>query len=353
MTSTAQANETSLYARNWGQTLRGYRKADAVRASYELAVTLIPFVLAWALLLFAWENGHGWLYALLLLPAAGLLVRLFMVQHDCGHGSFFPHKGANDSLGRILSVATLTPYDHWRRSHAAHHAASGNLERRGIGDIYTLTVAEYLARSRTGRLRYRLYRHPSVMFGIGPLYLFLLQNRLPIGYMRSGWMPWLSTMATNVAIVGTAGAMISAIGLPAFLAVHAPIVLLASAAGVWLFYVQHQFERTHWATSARWNAQDAALYGSSHYDLPRPLRWLTANIGIHHVHHLASRIPYYRLPEALRNHPELRGGRRLTLRQSLGGLRLALWDEEHGRLVSFKELRARRLPESRRRPSDR
>jgi len=179
------------------------------------------------------------------------------------------------------------------------------------------------------------------MFGIGPLYLFLLQNRLPVGFTSSGWRPWLSTMATNVAIVGAAAAMIAVVGLPAFLSVHAPIVLLAAAAGVWLFYVQHQFERTYWSPCERWNPHDAALYGSSHYDLPHALRWLTANIGIHHVHHLASRIPYYRLPEVLRDHPELGGGRRLTLRQSLGGLHLALWDEEQARLVSFKQLHAR------------
>jgi len=277
--------------------------------------------------------------ALLLLPAAGFLVRLFMIQHDCGHGSFFPSRRANDWVGRVIGVATLTPYDHWRASHAFHHASSGNLDRRGIGDVHTLTVAEYLARSRWGRLRYRLYRHPAVMFGVGPLYLFLLQNRLPFGFMRKGWKPWFSTMTTNAAIAAAVALMIFAVGFWAFLWIQVPIVLLAAAAGVWLFYVQHQFEHTHWAEDASWNAHDAALYGSSHYDLPRVLRWFTANIGVHHVHHLSSRIPYYRLQEVLRDHGELRSVGRLTLLQSLQGLRLVLWDTHRRRLISFKELR--------------
>ena len=186
-----------------------------------------------------------------------------------------------------------------------HHATSGNLDRRGIGDIDTLTVREYLARSRWGRLRYRLYRHPLVMFGIGPAYLFLLQHRLPVGLMRGGWRPWLSTMATNLAIAAIVAALIWLVGVRPFLLVHLPIMLLAASIGVWLFYVQHQFEDTVWADGQDWNMHEAALHGSSHYDLPAVLRWFTANIGMHHVHHLCSRIPFYRLPHVLRDHPEL------------------------------------------------
>lgn len=323
------------------RALRPYAKADTKRALLELALTLLPLVLAWLALQFAWRNGYLWLYALLLLPAAGFLVRLFMIQHDCGHRAFFPQRGANDWLGRAISLLTLTPYDHWRRSHAIHHAHSGNLGRRGIGDVYTLTVAEYLVRTRWGRLRYRLYRNPAVMFALGPAYLFLLQNRVPIGFVREGWVPWISTIATNLAIGAAGSVLIVTLGLDALLWVHLPIVLLAAAAGVWLFYVQHQFERTYWADRTSWSARDAALYGSSHYDLPLPLRWITANIGVHHLHHLASRIPYYRLHEVLRDHPEFTGARRVTLRQSVRGLRLALWDEKRHRLVSFKEQRAR------------
>ena len=338
MTPTA-VQDAPLDAGSWARRLRRYRHADATRGVFELAITSVPFVLAWLLLLWAFQNGQHWLHALLLVPAAGFLVRLFMIQHDCGHGSFFPSRRANDWVGRVIGVATLTPYEHWRASHAFHHASSGNLDRRGIGDVYTLTVDEYLARSRWGRLRYRLYRHPAVMFGVGPLYLFLLQNRLPFGFMRKGWKPWLSPMATNAAIAATVALLIFAVGFPAFLWIHVPIVLLAAAAGVWLFYVQHQFEHTHWAEGESWNARDAALHGSSHYDLPCVLRWFTANIGVHHVHHLSSRIPYYRLPDVLRDHAELRSLGRLTLPQSVKGLRLVLWDVQDRRLISFKHLR--------------
>ncbi len=272
------------------------------------------------------------------MPAAGFLVRLFMIQHDCGHGTFFRHRLANDWVGRAIGVLTLTPYDFWRRTHAIHHASSGHLERRGIGDITTLTVSEYLARSRWGRLGYRIYRHPLVMFGLGPAYLFVLQHRLPVSLMRGDRVPWLSTMATNLAIAAAAGALIWSIGIWAFLLVHLPIVLLAASAGVWLFYVQHQFEATFWAHDGEWTLHEAALRGSSHYDLPGILRWFTANIGVHHVHHLCSRIPYYRLRGVLREHPELVAVGRLTLIESLRCVRLVLWDEGRQQLISFREI---------------
>ena len=205
-----------------------------------------------------------------------------------------------------------------------------------------LTVREYRALSYWGRLKYRLYRHPLIMFGLGPAYLFLLQQRLPVGLMRNGWQPWASTMATNLAIALIIAILVWLVGIKAFLLVHLPIMLLAGTAGVWLFYVQHQFERTMWARDGEWRLHDAALRGSSHYDLPAFLRWFTANIGVHHVHHLCSRIPYYRLPEVLREHPELREIGRLTLLESLRCVRLALWDEEQNRLVSFREVTAPR-----------
>jgi omega-6 fatty acid desaturase (delta-12 desaturase) len=292
------------------------------------------WVLVWAAL-----DISYWLSLLLAVPAAGFLVRLFMIQHDCSHGAFFRYRHANDWIGRIIGVLTLTPYGFWRRTHAMHHASSGNLGRRGFGDVDTLTVEEYRTRSRWGRLRYRLYRHPFIMFGIGPAYLFLLQHRLPVGMMRNGWQPWLSTMATNFAIALIAAILIWFIGVKAFLLVHLPIMLLASSIGVWLFYVQHQFEQTTWESDEDWKLHDAALHGSSHYDLPALLRWFTANIGVHHVHHLCSRIPYYRLPRALRDYPELRGLGRLTLLQSFRCVRLVLWDETQRRLVSFREAR--------------
>lgn len=241
-------------------------------------------------------------------------------------------------LGRVAGVLTFTPYGVWRHAHAAHHATTGNLDRRGLGDVETLTVEEYRARSFWGRLRYRLYRHPLVMFGLGPAYLFILQHRLPVGLMR-GWRPWASSMTTNLVIASLVAPMIWLIGLKAFLLVHLPGVLLAASVGVWMFYVQHQFEQTSWASDRDWNLHDAALHGSSHYDLPGFLRWFTGNIGVHHVHHLNSRIPYYRLPRVLRDHPELRHVGRLTLLGSLRCVRLVLWDETQRRLVSFREAR--------------
>jgi acyl-lipid omega-6 desaturase (Delta-12 desaturase) len=322
----------------WTRILVRYREPSRGRSVIELVITAGALALSWFLMWKALDVGY-WLCLLLAVPTAGFLVRLFMIQHDCGHGAFFRYRPANDWLGRALGVLTFTPYDFWRRTHALHHASSGNLERRGIGDIETLTVREYLALPRWRRLGYRLYRHPLVMFGVGPAYLFILQYRLPVGLMRGGWMPWLSTMATNVAIAIVVAAMMWLVGIGPFLLVHLPIILLGASAGVWLFYVQHQFEDTFWAEDRNWNLHEAALHGSSYYDLPKILRWFTANIGVHHVHHLCSKIPYYRLPSVLRDYPELGRVGRLTLGESLRCVRLVLWDESRQRLISFREMR--------------
>jgi omega-6 fatty acid desaturase (delta-12 desaturase) len=318
--------------------LAPYREPSSARSVFELVITAVPFGLLWALIWAALDTGF-WIGLALAVPAAGFLVRLFMIQHDCGHGSFFRHRLTNDWVGRAIGVVTLTPYDFWRRAHALHHANSGNLDRRGIGDIDTLTVDEFRARTPWRQLLYRLYRHPIVMFGLGPAYLFILRHRLPMGLMRNGWGPWASAMATNAAIAFLVAAIIWLVGLGPFLLVQLPITLLAASIGVWLFYVQHQFEVTLWEHEEGWSFHEAALHGSSHYDLPGVLRWFTANIGVHHVHHLSSRVPYYRLPEALRDHPELRNVGRLTLLQSLKAGRLVLWDEENRRLISFAEAR--------------
>ncbi len=330
-------------ARAWTQILARYREPSRGRSTLEIIITAGSFVLLWALMWATLDLGY-WLCLLLAVPTAGFLVRLFMIQHDCGHGAFFRHRLANDWLGRVIGVVTLTPYDLWRRTHAIHHATSGHLERRGIGDIDILTVREYLALSRWRRLGYRLYRHPIVMFGIGPAYLFILQQRLPVRMMRGGWLPWLSTMGTNATIAALIAVMIWFVGVGPFLLVHLPIMLLAASIGVWLFYVQHQFEDTFWASERGWNLHEAALHGSSHYALPGILRWFTANIGVHHVHHLCSRIPFYRLPQVLRDCPELGMVGRLTLIESVRCIRLVLWDETQQRLVSFRELRRRMSP---------
>ena len=333
------ASSSASSARDWLPILHRYRASSPARSAIELLITALPFLLLW---IAAWAclRWSYWLSLALAVPAAGFLVRLFMIQHDCGHGSFFRARRANDWVGRAIGVLTLTPYDYWRRNHAVHHAGSGNLDRRGIGDIATLTVGEYLAASRLRRLAYRLYRHPLVLFGLGPAYLFLVQHRFPGGAGLKSWRSWLSPMATNVAIAALAAAAIALVGTRAFVLVHAPITLLGASIGVWLFYVQHQFEGTYWASAGAWTMPEAALGGSSHYDLPPVMRWFTANIGMHHVHHLCSRIPFYRLPSVLRDHPELAVIGRLTLAQSVGCVRLALWDEEQGRMISFRQLGA-------------
>lgn len=332
-------------AQELARALAPYREPTLARSLAEIMVTALPLVALWAAM---WGVSHisYWLTLALAGPAAGFLVRLFMIQHDCGHGAFFRNRDANDWVGRVLGVVTLTPYDYWKRTHATHHATSGNLDRRGMGDIDTLTVREYLASSWRRRLGYRLYRHPLVMFGIGPAYLFLLQQRAPLGLMRgAGWRPWISTMATNAAIAVAAALLMILIGVGPFLVIHLPIVLLAASIGVWLFYVQHQFDRTTWAHESDWSHAEAALHGASHYDLPLVLRWFSANIGVHHVHHLSSRIPFYRLREVLKDHPELADVGRLTLWQSLRCVNYALWDEDAGKLISFGDLRRRRSRE--------
>lgn len=320
------------------RALSQYRSPRLGRSLLEIAITAVPFALLWAL---SWAavSATYWIGLLLTLPSAGFLIRLFMIQHDCAHRSFFRSRRANDWTGRVIGVLTLTPHDFWRHTHLRHHASAGNLDQPRVGDIDTLTVRQYQHLPRRQRLRYRLYRHPLVLFGLAPAYLFLLDHRLPVGFMGGGWMPWVSTMATNAGIAVVVTAMIWLVGVGPFVLIQLPITLLAASAGVWLFYVQHQFENTYWAHAADWQFDPAALHGSSYYDLPAVLRWFSANIGVHHVHHLCSRIPSYRLPEVLRDHPELRDVGRLTLRQSIRSIGLALWDEDERRLVSFREAR--------------
>jgi acyl-lipid omega-6 desaturase (Delta-12 desaturase) len=259
------------------------------------------------------------------------------LQHDCGHLSMFTSKQTNDWVGRALGILTITPYDYWRHSHAMHHAGSGNLDRRGMGDIKTLTLAEYEALGFWGRVRYRLYRNPITLFVIGPVYVFMFNQRMPPDCIRQGRSSWMSVLCTNIAIVVFSAVLIYCVGWQAFVFVHLPIIAVASSIGVWLFYVQHQFDETHWETNPHWSHEHAALHGSSFYDLPAPLMWLTGNIGIHHLHHPSSRIPFYRLPHVLRDFPELREVGRLTLWQSFKCVNLVLWDEASKKLVSFRE----------------
>ena len=332
----ADAATAALEPRQLVSELKPFTKVHTGRSVWELAVTLAPFF-ALVLAMLAAVNA-GYIMALALVPVAGLLLlRTFIIQHDCGHGAFLNKRTSNDTLGRALGVLTFTPYDCWRRSHTLHHANTGNLDGRGVGDVDTLTVREFQSRSRLQRLFYRAYRHPVVLFGIGPAYLFLLRHRLPIGLMKEGMQYWISALATNLATAVILAGLMVAFGIGTTLLVVIPTLLVAATTGVWLFYVQHQFEQAHWDRGEDWSFHNAALHGSSHLDLPQPLRWFTGNIGMHHVHHLASRIPFYRLPAVLAAYPELREVNRLTVPQTFRPLVLALWDEDQRRLVSFRE----------------
>ena len=318
---------------------QAYRGSVTHLALRQLATTFVPLVVLVAAM-FATVRTHYWLTLLLAIPAGGLLVRAFIIQHDCGHGSFFGSRKLNDYVGRLMSVLTMAPYSLWRREHALHHAGSGNLDRRGVGDIETMTVAEYQALAPLGKLRYRLYRNPLFLFGLGvPLYFVFIQ-RSPWLHGLSARDAWKSVMALNLALIAFYAPLVYFFGLSDVIFVVWPMVHLASAAGGWLFFVQHQFEETQWDHAGEWDFQIAALLGSSFYDLPRILNWFTGNIGLHHIHHLNSMIPNYRLQDCLNASPELKALNHLTLMESFKCAHLKLWDEAGRRMVRFDELPA-------------
>jgi acyl-lipid omega-6 desaturase (Delta-12 desaturase) len=323
-------------SRSWQEIVAPYAQANRRRAVAQLLNTGLPFLLLMAVLIYG-ARSCLWLMFPLAPAAVFLLVRLFAIQHDCGHGSFFASRRANDLLGRAIGLVTLTPYAFWRNSHAVHHASSGNLDRRGIGDITMLTVREYRALSRWRRLVYRAYRHPIVLFGLGPVYLFVIKNRIPTVSPLRHRKVWSSILGTNLALAVIVVLMVLTVGTHAFLLGYLPVILLAASIGIWLFYIQHQFEHAYWARGSNWNFHKAALEGSSFYDLPGVLHWLTGYIGFHHIHHVCSRIPNYRLRECFNQNPEFRAAKRLTLLDSLKCLRLTLWDEERQLLVSFRQ----------------
>ena len=320
----------------WREIVARYQVPSVKRAVWQLVSTLVP--LAGALVLMNWSLSVSyWLTLLLAIPAAGLTIRTFIIMHDCGHGSFLPSKTWNNIIGWITGILTTTPYSHWRREHAIHHATSGHLEQRGTGDISTMTVQEYLKASRLRKFWYRIYRNPVILLGFGPAFLFI-KHRWPTRGI-AGRKEALNVHLTNLALAALITTLSLLFGFKDFMLIWLPVFLISGSAGVWLFYVQHQFEDAYWRGGEDWDYATAAVYGSSYFRLPKVLQWFTGNIGFHHVHHLSPKIPNYQLERCHRENPSFQKVVTLTLRESVRTLGLRLWDEESGRMVGFGHLR--------------
>jgi omega-6 fatty acid desaturase (delta-12 desaturase) len=320
----------------WKELVTPYQQPCIWRTTWQIVHTITAYVLLWYLMYHSLTVNY-WLTLPLVILAGGVLVRIFIIFHDCGHGSLFKSRRANGLVGFITGLLTFTPYAHWRWEHALHHATSGDLDRRGTGAIWTLTVQEYRESSRWRRLAYRLMRHPVILLGLAPLYLFLLKQRFPspkanTRERRSVW--W-----TNLALVGVTAAMSALFGPIAYLVIQVAVLAVSGAAGVWLFYVQHQFKGVYWERQGTWDYTAAALQGSSFYKLPRILQWFSGNIGFHHIHHLSPRIPNYNLEKCHKSHPMFQDTPALTLLPSLNAFALCLWDEPRRELVGFRHLK--------------
>jgi omega-6 fatty acid desaturase (delta-12 desaturase) len=320
----------------WKEIVVRYQESSVRRAVWQILNTLIPYAMLWYLM-YLTVAVSWWLTMPLAILAGGFLVRVFIIFHDCGHGSFFKSRRANDIVGFITGVLTLTPYSYWRWEHAIHHRTAGDLDRRGTGDVWTMTVQEYLAASRWQRFAYRLARNPVVLFVLAPVYLFLIKHRFPFG--KPNRSERHSVYWTNVALFGMAAGLSWIFGLKAYLLIQFTVIIVAGSVGVWLFYVQHQFEGVYWERRAEWDFMIAALQGSSFYRLPKVLQWLSGNIGFHHIHHLNSRIPNYNLERCHKAHPLFQTVKPVTLFSSFKSLTFRLWDEQRRKLVGYGHLR--------------
>lgn len=318
----------------WFGDLKRFEQRDRRKAVWQIADTVIPYLVLWYLMVRSVQLGYPYAVTLALaMPAGGLLVRIFILFHDCAHRSFFASAWANTVLGYVLGTLVFTPLEDWRFTHLRHHASYANLDSRGVGDITTLTVTEYQRSPWPKRLKYRLYRNPLILFGVGPLFLFLIRQRWPARAVSK--QARRSVYLTNLTVAGTALAASLAIGLKTYLLIQLPSFWVAGAGGIWLFYVQHQFEGVYWARRETWDRLRAAFYGSSYYQLPAVLRWFSASIGLHFIHHLGSRIPNYNLQPCYDAIPALQAKEPLTVRKSFASSGLKLWDEEQQRLVGF------------------
>jgi omega-6 fatty acid desaturase (delta-12 desaturase) len=338
-TAVSEATNKPSTAVDWNAMLTPYKRSSLWRSLFQILNTAVPFFTLWSLMLATVDGSYG-LTLLLAVPTALFLVRLFILQHDCGHGAFFASRRWNDAVGFVIGVLTLVPYTYWRKTHAIHHATSGKLDERTYGDISTLTVREYLHMAPSRRALYRLYRHPIVMLVIGPAYQFIFKHRFPADAPREWKREWASVHWTNLALILVVVALGLTIGFKRFLLIQLPITLIAASTGVFLFYMQHQYEDTYWRYGDEWDYFDAGLKGSSHFDLPKVLQWLTGNIGLHHIHHVDSRIPNYFLQRCYDENPELRNATKLGIWQSVKTLWLTLWDEQSRKLVRFADVEA-------------
>jgi len=323
----------------WKESVSRYQRPALWRSVWQIVNTIVPYAVLWYLMYLSLAVSW-WVTIPLAILTGGFLVRLFIIFHDCGHGSFFKSRKANNALGIITGLLTFTPYDHWRREHAAHHATSSDLSRRGTGDIWTLTVQEYLDASRWKRFAYRLARNPGVLFVLAPLFLFLVKHRFPKA--DASREERHSVYWTNVAVLGMAIALSAVFGLKAYLLIQLTVFLVAGSVGFWLFYVQHQFEGVYWEHGENWDYTTAALHGSSFYKLPRILQWFSGSIGYHHLHHLSPRIPNYHLEKCHHSDPLFQRVPAITLFASLKSLSFRLWDEQRRTLVGYSHLRTLR-----------
>jgi omega-6 fatty acid desaturase (delta-12 desaturase) len=329
--------ESQIGTSAWKEIVARYQKPSLGRAVWQIVNTLVPYVGLWYLMYLSLAVSY-WLVVPLALLAGAFLVRTFIIFHDCGHGSFFRSSAANHILGAITGVMTFTPYYHWRWEHAVHHSSSGDLDRRGTGDVWTLTVQEYLESSRWKRFAYRLARNPFVLFVLAPLFLFLVWQRFP--NPKSNGREHRSVYWTNLALLLVAVGLVWIYGLKAYLIIQLIILMAAGSAGVWLFYVQHQFEGVYWERGGEWDYATAALKGSSFYKLPKVLQWFSGNIGFHHIHHLSPRIPNYHLEKCHEAEPLFQTVKPVTLLSSFKSFTFRLWDEQRRKLVGYGHLRA-------------
>ncbi len=321
----------------WVSGLKKFEKPNAGKAAVQLIDTLIPYLALLVLMYLTMRWGLPyWITFLLAVPAGALLVRIFIFFHDCGHGSYVASELGRQIIGNITGVLTFSSFANWRHEHGIHHSTSGNLDRRGVGDVWTMTADEYVASTPFRRFRYRLFRNPLIMFGLGPFFIFVLGQRWP--GRGTGRKQMLSILLTDLVIAGIVTAASLTIGIKAYLLIQMPVMLLGGAGGVWLFYVQHQFDPAYWARTEEWESMDAAMQGSSYYKLPKLLQWISGNIGFHHIHHLRPRIPNYNLQECLNQTPELQLSDPLRLWPSLRSVRLKVWDEKRKLLLTFREL---------------